>query len=175
MAIDWNRLLIPTVALPELVLRGSVMYLVIFALMRILRRDAGTLSIADLILVVLVADAAQNGMASEYHSITEGVVLVGTIFAWNHGLDWMAFRYRWAHRIINPPPLPLIRDGRVLRQNLRKEMLTLDDLKEQLREHGVDDISTVKRSYIESDGQLSVIRTTDSGDATTKRKGPGGH
>jgi uncharacterized membrane protein YcaP (DUF421 family) len=158
MAIDWNRLLVPSVSLVELVIRGSIMYLVIFTVLRLFRRESGTLSTADLIVVVLVADAAQNGMASDYQSVTEGGLLVATIFAWNFGLDWLAFRYKWAHRLLTPPPLLLVRDGRVQGRNLRAEMLTMDDLMEQLREHGIEDVTQVKRSYLESDGRLSVIK-----------------
>ena len=87
--VDWHNLLVPTVSLLELVLRGSAVYLGILVLMRVLRREAGALSTADLLVVVLVADAAQNAMASEYHSITEGAVLVATIFGWNYLLDWL--------------------------------------------------------------------------------------
>jgi len=100
--IDWHGLLVPTVSLLELVLRGSAMYLGILVLMRILRREAGALSTTDLLVVVLVADAAQNAMASEYQ--------------------------------LHPAPLLLVKNGRVQRRNLRSEMLTMNDLKEQLRE-----------------------------------------
>src|SRR5512133_1456143 len=93
--IDWHGLLVPTVSLLELVLRGSAMYLAILVLMRVLRRAAGALSTTDLLGVVLVADAAQNAMASAYDSVTEGAVLVATIFGWNYLLDWLAFRYPW--------------------------------------------------------------------------------
>jgi uncharacterized membrane protein YcaP (DUF421 family) len=77
--IDWHGLLVPTVSLLELVLRGSAIYLGILVLMRVLRRDAGTLSTADLLVVVLIADAAQNAMASEYHSITQGAADVAQV------------------------------------------------------------------------------------------------
>lgn len=171
MTIDWKTLLVPSGSLVELVIRGSIMYLVIFALMRVFRRESGTLSTADLIVVVLVADAAQNGLTSDYKSVTEGAVLVGTIFALNYGLDWLGFRYEWAHRILNPSPLLLVRDGRIQRQNLRSEMLTVDDLMEQLREHGIEHVSQVKRSYLEADGRLSVItRSRERTQATEKKK-----
>jgi uncharacterized membrane protein YcaP (DUF421 family) len=156
--IDWNALLVPSVSLLELVLRGSVMYLTIFAALRLFRREAGALSTADLLVIVLVADAAQNAMASQYGSITEGIVLIATIFAWNYLLDWLAFRYRWVSRLLHPAPLPLIEAGQLRRRNLRSEMLTLDDLKEQLREQGVENIGQVKRCYLEADGRLSILR-----------------
>jgi uncharacterized membrane protein YcaP (DUF421 family) len=75
-AVDWRALLVPSVSLLELVLRGSAMYLIVFMAMRIFRRQAGALNTADLLVAGLVADAAQNAMASEYRSLTEGVVLV---------------------------------------------------------------------------------------------------
>lgn len=157
-AVDWHNMLVPTVSLLELILRGSVMYLVIFVAMRVFRRQPGALSTADLLVVVLVADAAQNGMASEYHSLPEAIVLVGTIFAWNYGLDWLAFRFPAIRRLIDPPPLLLVSDGRVIRRNLRAELLTMNDLAEHLREHGVTDVTEVRRCYIESDGHVSVIK-----------------
>ena len=121
---DWHQMFVPSVSPLELVIRGSIMYLAILAAMRMFRRQAGSLNTADLLVVVLVADAAQNGMASEYHSVTDGLVLIGTIYAWNYLLDVAAFRWRPVHRLINPPPLPLVRDGQVVRRNLRQEMLT---------------------------------------------------
>jgi uncharacterized membrane protein YcaP (DUF421 family) len=168
--IDWHAMLVPTVSLLEIVLRGSAVYLSIFVVLRLFRREAGTMSTADLIVIVLVADAAQNAMAADYHSITEGLVLVGTIFAWNYALDWLGFRYRWVYRLMYPAPLLLVSDGRVQRRNLRKEMLTMADLKEQLREQGVEEVGQVKRAYLEADGRLSVIKKDPTENDSTPRK-----
>lgn len=138
------------------------MYLGILALMRTLRRQKGTLSSADLLVVILVADAAQNAMSAQYNSVTEGIVLVVTIYFWEYVLDMLAFRFPAFHKLLNDPPLPLIKDGRLQRHNMRKEMLTKDDVMEQLREQGVDDIAQVTRCTLESDGHFSVIKTGES-------------
>lgn len=157
-AIDWQTLFVPSASVPELILRGTVMYLFILGLMRVFRREAGSLSIPDLLVVVLVADAAQNGMAAEYRSVTEGLVLVSTIFLWNYALDWLSYRSRWVHRLLHPAPLLLVKDGRIIRRNLKAELLTISDLTSQLREQGVEDVGEVKRAFIESDGHLSMIK-----------------
>jgi uncharacterized membrane protein YcaP (DUF421 family) len=170
MAVDWQALLVPSVSLLELVIRGSVMYLFVFVAMRLFRREAGALSTADLLVVVFIADAAQNGMASEYHSLTEGAVLVGTIFAWNYGLDWLGYRFPRMHRLLNPPPLLLIENGRLQPRNLRAEMLTKADLAEHLRQEGVEDFAEVRRCYLESDGHLSVIKRSKNGEASSPPK-----
>jgi uncharacterized membrane protein YcaP (DUF421 family) len=152
---------VPTGSLLELVVRGSLMYLLILAGFRTFRRDAGSLSVSDLLVVVLIADAAQNGMAGEYKSLTEGVVIVTTIFAWNYVLDWLAYRSRFVYWLLHPPSLLLIRNGQIQFRNLRSQLITKDDLLEQLREQGVDSVTRVKKCFLESDGRMSVIREDD--------------
>jgi uncharacterized membrane protein YcaP (DUF421 family) len=169
-SIDWHSMFVPTVNLFEIVLRGSAVYLSILVVLRLFRREAGTLNTTDLIVIVIVADAAQNAMSADYHSITEGLVLIATIFAWNYGLDWLGFRYRWVYRLLYPAPLLLISEGRIHRRNLRKEMLTMADLNEQLREQGIEDVALVKRCYLEADGRLSVIRRDPKDNTPSPRK-----
>ena len=145
--IDWRTMFVPTGSVFELVLRATVMYLLILAGFRIFRREAGSLSVSDLIVVVLIADAAQNGMAGEYKSLTEGVIVVATIFAWNYILDWMAYRSRFVHWLLHPPSLPLVRNDQILHRNLRSQLITKQDLLEQLREQGVESIDSIKKCY----------------------------
>jgi uncharacterized membrane protein YcaP (DUF421 family) len=171
--IDWREMFVPTGNPLELVLRTSLMYLLILAGFRIFRRDAGSLSVSDLLVVVLIADAAQNAMAGEYRSITEGAVVVATIFAWNYALDWLAYRSRFMYWLLHPPSLLLIRNGRILFRNLRAELITKDDLLEQLREQGIEDVRTVKKCFLESDGKMSVIRH-DAESPPSRQKAVGG-
>jgi hypothetical protein len=98
------------------------------------RRQAGHFGPADLLVIVLIADAAQNGLGKGYSSVTEGLALVLTIVAWEYLLDWMAWRFPATRSYLKPPGLALIRDGRLILQKLRKEMITEDELKSHLRE-----------------------------------------
>ncbi len=134
------------------------MYLALFILLRvILKRQTGTLGMTDLLLITLIADASQNGMAGDYRSIPDGIVLVVTIIFWDYALDWLSFKSPRFQRLIKSPPLPLIKNGNLLQRNMRKELITKADLMGQLREQGISDISKVKEAYMESDGQISVI------------------
>ena len=176
MTIDWNSLLVPTVSLLELVLRGSVMYLGLFALLRVLvRRHVGTLGLADLLLLVLIADAAQNAMSSEYHSVPEGIVLCGTLIGWSFLLDWLSYRSKWLRTWLEPPPLPLVTNGQIKRRNLRQELITIDELNSLLREQGIEDLSVVKRACIEPDGQISIVKFKGAagGEGKMMKKGHG--
>ena len=162
--IDWKAVFVPTVSVVEIVLRGTFVYLLLFFVLRVLRREAGALGISDLLVVVLIADAAQNAMSSEYKSVTEGAVLVGTIIAWDYSLDWLGYRFPTFGRLLRPAPLPLVKDGRMLRRNMRKEMITTEELMSLLREQGVESLDEVKKCSLEGDGHISVIKNASSGD-----------
>lgn len=90
-------------------------------------------------------------------SITNGVVLVATIVGWNHLLNLLGFRISWFERLMSPPPLQVIRDGQLLRKNMRRELLTLEDLKTHMREDGIQDITHVRSAFVEGDGNISII------------------
>jgi uncharacterized membrane protein YcaP (DUF421 family) len=156
--IDWKSAFIPTIHLAEIFLRGTIVYLFILLVLRLLRREAGALSISDLLVVVLIADAAQNAMASEYRSITEGLVLVTTIAFWDYFLEWLGYRVPRINRLIRPAPLLLIKDGRLQRQHMKQEMITEEELMGQLREQGLETADDVKRCYLEGDGHVSIIK-----------------
>lgn len=157
MNLDWERLFVPQTPLLELVLRGTVMYFALLAALRMLvRRHIGSLSLMDLLLMVLIADAAQNAMGDDYHSITEGLLLCGTLIGWNYLLDFLAYRYRTVEKLLEPSPLPIVKHGRLQRRNMRQEFLTEDELLSQLRQQGVEDYRTVELACIEPDGGISI-------------------
>lgn len=156
--VDWRALFSPSLNLLEIVLRGTLVYLFLLFVLRVLRRDAGAMSLADLLLVVLIADAAQNAMGSEYKSVTEGVMLVSTIAFWDYFIDWLGYRFPSIRRLLQPAALLLIKDGQLQRRNMRRELITLEDLMGQLREQGVEKVEEVKKCYLEGDGHISVIK-----------------
>ena len=162
--IDWQSVFVPTESVLEIIIRGTIMYLVIFTLLRIFRRQAGSPSIADLIVIVIIADAAQNGMAGDAKSVTEAVLLIGTIIFWDYFLDWLGFKSRFFERILEPKALPLIEDGKLVRSNLKSEMITYDELMSQMRQQGIENVGDVKKACLESDGHFSFIKKEESGD-----------
>ena len=142
----------------ELVARGTLLYWFLFLLFRfVLRRDGGSLGIADILLVVVIADASQNAMAGEYKTVSEGILLISTIAGWNFFIDWISFHHRWFARFAEPPAVALIRHGKILRANLRREMMTLDELESQIRKSGIENVRKVKHASLEADGSISVI------------------
>lgn len=93
MSLDWGQMFGLTVPPLELIIRGTAMYLFLFLVFRlVIRRRVGAVGMADILVVVIIADAAQNALSGEYKSVTDGAILVGTIIAWDLCIDWLNYR-----------------------------------------------------------------------------------
>jgi uncharacterized membrane protein YcaP (DUF421 family) len=159
MSLDWGEIFGVSVSPLELIIRGTAMYLFLFLVFRVVvRRRVGAIGMADILILVIIADAAQNAMSGEYKSVTEGAILVGTILFWNLAIDWLNFRVPALRDWLEPPPMLLIRDGHLIHRNLRHEFVTEDELKSKLREKGVKEYREVAEAHMESDGSVSVIK-----------------
>jgi len=169
--MDWDTYFKVAVSPAELAIRGTLVYWFLFLVFRfVLRRDAGAVGIADLLILVLVADASQNAMSGGYTTVAEGAILVGTILGWNWLIDWASFHSPAIARFTTPPPVVLVRHGRIVHRNLRREYLSEEELAGKLRQHGIERLREVKIALMESDGEISVIRYLGSGDQSPERK-----
>jgi uncharacterized membrane protein YcaP (DUF421 family) len=170
-AIDWAEFFVPTHSFAEIIVRGTFMYLCLFLILRfLLQRQSSAIGLADLLVIVLIADAAQDALAKGYKSVTEGVLLVLTIVFWDFAIDWLGYRFKALAWLTRPPPLPLVEDGQMLLRNMRREMITKDELLSQIRAQGLDGIENVKRAYLEGNGEISVIKRDGKTDAKAPRK-----
>lgn len=169
--MNWHNIFSFDVPVLEIFIRGTVMYLSLIILMRlILKRQEGAMQTGDLLLVILLADASQNGMAGDYKTVPDGLLLVATLMFWNFLLDYLAYRFRWVERLMQAKPLLLIDRGRILHRNMRREFITQAELMAQLREQGLDSVDKIKKAFIESDGKLSIIPFDDSSDKPASPK-----
>jgi uncharacterized membrane protein YcaP (DUF421 family) len=166
--VDWQELIVPTHSLLEMVVRGTISYLALFLILRfVMKRQSSTIGIADILVIVVIADAAQNSFSKEYASFTEGVVLVLTIVFWDTVLNWLSFRFKFFERLLAAAPLPLIENGRLNRRNMRREFITEDELRSHLRQEGLRDVAEVEMACLEANGEISVVKK-DRDDAGSK-------
>lgn len=158
-AVDWGKVFWPQTPLLEIFVRGSLIYLSLFLFFRFVAlRISGSLSLNDILVVVLLADASQNAMAGQYTSLTDGLFLIGTILFWTYTIEALEFYFPPARRFLKSAPLLVIKDGLEIKQNMRKQLLSHDELMEQLREQGITDIGEVKIAYMEDDGNISIVK-----------------
>ena len=155
--VDWQQMLIPSGSVLEIFLRGTLIYLALFVTMRFIpRRTIGSMGPSDLLVVVLIADAVQNGMADSYESVTEALVLAATIIGWAMLIDRIDHRFPQLH-LAEGKPLRLISDGVLLRENMKRQQITEEEVMAQLRQHGLDSPRTVVSAFLEGDGRISVL------------------
>jgi len=159
LGFDVVKAFTPDVSLFEMVVRGAIMYFSIFILLRvILRGRTSAVTMSDLIVIVVIADAAQNAMSAAYGSITDGIVLVATIVICSFSVDWLAFRFPIVRNFVHPERTTLVMDGRILRKALEEELMTEGELMSQLRLHDLETLDEVKAMYLEGNGEVSVIK-----------------
>src|SRR3954469_7971382 len=171
MTLDLGALFLPDMHPLEIFVRGTVVYIVLFLLLRLaLKRPSGGVRMTALLAVILIAHAAQNAMAGGYHSIADGVLLVATILGWAYAIDWLGYHVPAVERIVHPPPLPLVADGHLLRRNMRTEPITYGGLMSQLRAQGIDDVARVHRAYLEGNGELTVIPVSEQTNGGRRRR-----
>ena len=167
----WSQFVVPDVAILEIFLRGTIVYLFLFfALRLIMKREAAGVGISDILVIVLIADAVQNGMAGTYNSVPDALLLAITIIGWDYALSFFAYHVPQLRWIIRPEPMPLIRQGKLIRENAKKELLTLDEIHGQLHEQGISCIEDVKEAWIESDGVITAIPKSKGGDLPEAKK-----
>lgn len=164
LSIDWLQIFEPSLGVGEVFVRGTILYLSLFLIMRFLaHRQTGQFGTADLLVIVLIADAAQNGFGKDYTSVTEAIVLVLTIVGWDYLIDWLAWRFTRLRPWLTAPALTLIERGRIMDKNLRREMISDEDLSAHLRANGVRTIHEVELAKLEGDGRISIIKAEPNG------------
>jgi uncharacterized membrane protein YcaP (DUF421 family) len=143
----------------ELLVRGTVMYWFLLLIFRfVLRRDTGSAGVPDILFVVLLGDAAQNGMIGEGTTVADAGLLIAILTAWNYCLDWLGYHVALIGKLNDPPPLCLIRNGRILHRNLRREHITRDELDAALRGANVAHPSQVRAMYLEANGDFGILK-----------------
>lgn len=154
---DWLSVIAPETPLLELLARGTAFYLGLLVLVRLLpRRTGGELAMMDLIFVLLIAEAAAHALG-DYTSVADGAIVIITLVAWNWLVNALSYHFPVFEKLTSAPPLEVVRDGRLLRKNMRREYLTEDELMTHLRMEGIDGVEGVKSARVEGDGKISVV------------------
>ena len=176
-SIDWAAVFVMETPILETLVRGTLVYLALFLMLRfVMRRQTGGIGVTDVLVIVMIADASQNAMANDYTSVPDGILLVAVILFWDFFINWLSFHFPRFGKLLDPKPVPLIKHGRILRANLKRELITPEEMDAQLRLQGVDDHRNVKCAFMESDGKISVVTydtRTQAAKRTTKKSTDG--
>ena len=155
--IDFEALFAIKGSVLETILRSTILYFGILFLMRILpRRTGGELAVMDLIFLLLIAEAATHSIG-DYSSLTEGFIAIGTLMTWDYLVNMLSFHIPIVEKLFSAPPIQIVKRGKMLRRSMRSEYITEEELMENLRKQGLDDISQVKHAFVEGDGKITIV------------------
>ena len=144
----------------EHAVRAVVIYAAILLGLRLSgKREIGQMTVFDLVVLLLIANAVQNAMIGPDTSLLGGLLTAAVLLAINAGVARLRLRWPRLRRIVEGSPTLLILHGEVIEDHLRREGLDQETLEAALREHGVADISTVEMAVLEIDGSISVVPT----------------
>ena len=140
------------------VLRAIAVYVMVMVLVRVSgKRAVGQFTPFDLVLLILIGNAVQNGLNGGDNSLAGALILAGSLIALNYGAAFLASRSRRAEHVIEGVPKVLARDGTVFEDVLRHELVSLDDFYEALLMNNVADVDEVALALLETNGNISVV------------------
>jgi uncharacterized membrane protein YcaP (DUF421 family) len=147
----------------DIVGRGVVVFLFLYLLMRVMgRRELSTLEPFDLILLIILGDAVQQGLTQDDYSLTGAMLAVGTIGVLQIATSYLNWRFPKLHPFLDGQPLIVLQDGKPVEKNMRRERLTLDDLAEAARKEGIGKLEDVAWAVMETSGEISFIKKSDA-------------
>ena len=142
----------------DLAIRAVVLFFFVYLLTRVTgRRELSSLEPFDLILLIVLGDAIQQGLTQDDYSVTGAMIVVGAIASLQVATSYLSFRFRWANRMLNGDPIVIIQDGKVIESNLRRERLTVDEVAEEARGQQIASLQDVEWAVFERGGSISFI------------------
>ena len=141
------------------VLRACVIYVLVMVLVRVSgKRAVGQFTPFDLVLLILIGNAVQNGINGGDNSLTGAAIMATTLIALNYGVAFVTSRNRKVEKFVEGVPVVLARNGQLFEGVLRRELVSREDFREALRMNGVEDVSEVELALLETNGSISVVK-----------------
>jgi uncharacterized membrane protein YcaP (DUF421 family) len=146
----------------DIVYRATVIYFFLWFVTRIIgKRELGSMSAFELIVLVTMGDLIQQGTTQEDFSVTGAMLAVGTFASLMILFSWLSFRFRRTRVVIEGMPVVVVQNGEMRADIMKYERVDKDELFEALREQGIDDVAKVRFGVLEPDGKFSFFTDED--------------
>jgi uncharacterized membrane protein YcaP (DUF421 family) len=143
----------------DVVLRSIVVFLFIWALMRLVgRRELSSMEPFDLIIIIVIGDLVQQAATQQDMSVTGAILSAGTIGLMTVVFSWFSWRFPRTRPVLDGKPIVIVEDGKPLMDNMRRERVTIEELAAQARLKGIESLDSVKWAVLETGGQVSFIQ-----------------
>ena len=154
----------------NIALRTAAVYAVALVGLRLAgKREIGQMTVFDLVVLLLIANAVQNAMVGSDTSITGGLIVAATLLGINYVVSRTTTLIPVIRHVTEGEPILLVNNGHILTERLQRERIDLADLEQAAREHGVEDLTDVETAVLEVDGTVSIIPVAPSKVRTRRR------
>jgi uncharacterized membrane protein YcaP (DUF421 family) len=142
----------------DIIIRCIAVYLFMVLAIRFFgKKELSQLSTTDLVFIVLISNSVQNSMVGSNSSLSGGIVAATVLFCLNYLMKFLMYRSSSVKNLIEGKPVILIYHGKIDIAHLHQESISMDEIEEAIREHGIDSYKSVKLAILEVDGNISVI------------------
>lgn len=143
----------------DIVFRATVMFLVVYGLIRLLgKRELGQMTPFEFVALIVIGDLIQQGVTQTDFSLTGALLAIVTFSFWALVLSWLSYLSPRAEKWLEGEPRVLIQDGRLLRPNLKRDRMTLAEVESEMRLAGIASMQEVAWAVLEPGGRISFIR-----------------
>lgn len=154
-----------------LVLRTVLMYVVVFVVLRLMgKREIGKLSVFDVVISIMIAEIAVFVIEDGKKPLWQGLVPIIVLIIIQISVAYIALKSQWIRRVFDGKPSIIIKNGQLDRTEMGRQRYNLDDLMQQLREQGVDNMGDVHYAILEANGKLTVFLKEDSETSPAQEK-----
>ena len=149
----------------------AAVYLFIIIAIRLFgKKELAQLTVIDLVFILLISNAVQNAMVGQDTTLIGGLIAAATLFIMNYILKFLIYRFPTIGKAIQGEAIMLVYDGNVIKSNLERARITVEELEESAREHGVDGIKDVNLAVLEIDGNISILSNDYQSKSKRKKK-----
>jgi uncharacterized membrane protein YcaP (DUF421 family) len=143
----------------DIVLRAIAIYFFIYLLTRVIgRRELSSLAPFDLILLIILGDAVQQGLTQDDYSLTGAFIAIGTIATLQVATSYVSFRLPRIRSVLEGEPIVIIEDGKPIERNMKRERLVFEEVMEEARLQQIDSVDKIRWAVLEASGNISFIQ-----------------
>jgi uncharacterized membrane protein YcaP (DUF421 family) len=142
----------------DLAIRATFLFCFIYLLTRIIgRRELSSLEPFDLILLIVIGDAVQQGLTQDDYSVTGALIVVGTFAMLQVLVSFLSYRFPQLRPALDGEPIVIVQDGKAIEKNLKRERLTLEEVLVEARSQQIASLEQIEWAVLETSGKISVI------------------
>jgi uncharacterized membrane protein YcaP (DUF421 family) len=143
----------------DIVLRAIVLYAFVIFVMRVTgRRELSSMTPFDLVLLIVLGDAIQQGLTQDDYSVTGAILAVATIATLQVLTSYLSYKSRRVRKVFEGEPIVLVERGEIVERNMHRERMRTDEIVEEMRQQQIGSLDEVEWGILEANGSISFIK-----------------